>query len=126
MGQFRLGLHNHTGRLREKFSEQSSEITFILCAAACDVGGSPTYNNRKSHDSIIPHARQALGKTVSSTHKGLMTKWPHHAGPRSCKLDSSRWNLQCIQATTDLESLIEQLCRYFAFIDGHLNVGKVL
>jgi hypothetical protein len=62
--QFYLGLHNHTDRLREKFSEQSSEIAFILCTAACDFGESPTYGDQKFHDDVIHHARQVLDKTV--------------------------------------------------------------
>jgi casein kinase I homolog HRR25 len=65
MGQFRSSLHDDTGRLRKEFREQSSEIAFILCATACGVEGSPTYNDQKFHNSIILHARQALGETVS-------------------------------------------------------------
>jgi hypothetical protein len=49
MTQFRSGLHNHIGRLREEFSKQSSEIAFILCAAACDFRESPTYGRQKFH-----------------------------------------------------------------------------
>jgi hypothetical protein len=47
IAQFRSGLHDHFGRFREEFSKQSSQIAFILCAAACDLGESPARGHQK-------------------------------------------------------------------------------
>jgi hypothetical protein len=56
--QFRSGLHNHIGRLREKFSKQSSEIAFILYAATCDFERSLTYDREKFHMKNTRETRQ--------------------------------------------------------------------
>jgi hypothetical protein len=58
IAQFRSGLYNNTGRLRKGFSQQSSEIALILCAAACDFGGSPTYDHPKTHAEDAQETRQ--------------------------------------------------------------------
>jgi serine/threonine protein kinase len=68
MAQFRSGLHNHTGGLREEFSKQSSEIAFILCAATCDFATTDTMLATSTFigaSYIILYARQTLGETVS-------------------------------------------------------------
>jgi serine/threonine protein kinase len=58
MIQFRSGLCDHIGRLRKEFSQQSSEIAFILCAAARGFGGSPTYDHQKTHVENTQETRQ--------------------------------------------------------------------
>ena len=70
MAQFRSGLYDHTGRLKKGFSQQSSEIAFILCAAARDFGGSPTYDHQKTHVEDTQETRQLETHQTSPEQEG--------------------------------------------------------
>jgi casein kinase I homolog HRR25 len=70
MAQFRSGLYDHTGRLKKGFSQQSSKIAFILCAAARDFGGSPTYDHQKTHVEDTQETRQLETHQTSPEQEG--------------------------------------------------------
>jgi hypothetical protein len=75
--QFRSGLYDHTGRLERGVGQQSSKIAFILCAAARDFRGSPTYDHQKPHAEDTQETRQLETHQTSPEQEG-----PHSAASR--------------------------------------------